>query len=134
MKIASWDLIPGIDVVARATDATWFEWDDVSRPFHLRWAGFYQWHCTAMALKPSPYQAVQGMKVAEELIKEDPENPSNPFHWDEVRMNLPGATTYIPALPMVSKDLPWREPHHVRQRYICQRSTHDKPHPQRMNV
>jgi hypothetical protein len=30
MKVASWDLIPGIDAVARAANATWFEWDDGS--------------------------------------------------------------------------------------------------------
>jgi hypothetical protein len=42
MKIASWDLIPGIDAVARAANASWFEWDDGSRPFHWRWPEFYQ--------------------------------------------------------------------------------------------
>jgi hypothetical protein len=42
MKSASWDLIPGIDAVARAANATWFEWDDGSLPFHWRWPEFHQ--------------------------------------------------------------------------------------------
>jgi hypothetical protein len=42
MKAGSWDLVPGIDAVARAANATWFEWEDGSRPFHWRWPEFYQ--------------------------------------------------------------------------------------------
>jgi hypothetical protein len=56
-----------------------------------------------MGLKPSPHQAVQGMMVAEELIKGDPEDPSNPFRWDVVRLNLPGPKAHNPAPPWVSK-------------------------------
>jgi hypothetical protein len=61
------------------------------------------WQRAAMGLKPSPCQAVQGMMVAEELIKGDPEDPSNPFRWDVVRLNLPGPKECNPALPWVSK-------------------------------
>jgi hypothetical protein len=61
------------------------------------------WQRAAMGLKPLPYQAVQGMMVAEELIKGDPDDPTNPFRWDEVRMNLPGSPGFNPALPWVSK-------------------------------
>jgi hypothetical protein len=61
------------------------------------------WQRAAMGLKPSPYQAVQGMMVAEELIKGDPADATNPFRWDAVRMNLPGKKDYNPALPWVSK-------------------------------
>ena len=35
-------LFPEADVVARVPNATWFEWDNGSRPFHLRWPSFYQ--------------------------------------------------------------------------------------------
>jgi hypothetical protein len=56
-----------------------------------------------MGVKPSPCQAVQGMMVAEELIKGDPGDPTNPFRWDVVRLNLPGPKEYNPALPWVSK-------------------------------
>ena len=252
MKAASWDLVPGIDAVARASNASWFEWDDGSRPFHWRWPEFYQklirdgvnvhfisekpefkrpqaenrnpgmmekmrakldkvrkrryiapgfvssltsffavpkgsddirmvydasvsglndsiwvprfpsptirthlraveegtyladldigemflnfvshsdlralcgvdltkyggtikefetvawevWQRAAMGLKPSPCQAVQGMMVAEELIKGDPKDPTNPFKWDQVRLNLPGSKDYDLTLPWVSK-------------------------------
>jgi hypothetical protein len=61
------------------------------------------WQQVVMGLKPSPYQAVQGMMVAEEIIKGDPANTRNPFRWDVVRLNLPGSTNYDPALPWVSK-------------------------------
>jgi hypothetical protein len=64
------------------------------------------WQRAAMGLKPSPYQAVQGMMVAEELIKGDPGGsggPTNPFRWDKVHMNLPGSPEFNPALPWVSK-------------------------------
>jgi hypothetical protein len=56
-----------------------------------------------MGLKPSPYQSVQGMMVAEELIKGNPEDPKTPFKWDMVWMNLPGSKDYDPTLPWVSK-------------------------------
>jgi hypothetical protein len=59
------------------------------------------WQRADMGLKPSPYQAVQGRMVAEELIKGD--RSDNPFCWDSVRMNLPGSKTYDPSLPWVSK-------------------------------
>jgi hypothetical protein len=61
------------------------------------------WQRCAMGLKPSPYQAVQAMMVAEEFIRGDPHDPHNPYRWDEVRMNLPGQLDYDPTLPWVSK-------------------------------
>jgi hypothetical protein len=42
------------------------------------------WQRAAMSLKPSPYQAVQGMMVTEELIKGDPADSTNSFKWDKV--------------------------------------------------
>jgi hypothetical protein len=61
------------------------------------------WQRAAMGLKPSPYQAVQGMMVAEEYIRGDRMDLKNPFRWDAVRMNLPGQVNYDPTLPSVSK-------------------------------
>jgi hypothetical protein len=54
------------------------------------------WQRAAMGLKPPPYQAVQGMMVAEEVIRGDSKDSKNPFRWDTVRMNLPG-TSGIPS-------------------------------------
>ena len=45
------------------------------------------WQRCAMGLKPSPYQALQAMMVAEEIIGGDPQDPENPYRWDVVRMN-----------------------------------------------
>jgi hypothetical protein len=36
MKAANWDLVPGINAVARGANSSWFEWDDGSRPLHRR--------------------------------------------------------------------------------------------------
>jgi hypothetical protein len=74
--------------------------DDVDELGQIVWE---VWQRCAMGLKPSPYQAVQAMMVAEETIRGDPKDPKNPYRWDVVRMNLPGKTDYDPTLPWVSK-------------------------------
>ena len=61
------------------------------------------WHRAGMGLKSSPYQACQGMMVAEQIILGNPSNKHNPFRWDEVRVNLPGSDNYDPSLPWISK-------------------------------
>jgi hypothetical protein len=62
-----------------------------------------QWTRAAMGLKSSPYQAVQAMLVAKEVVRGDQKDPENAYRWDEVRMNLPGMHSYDPALPWASK-------------------------------
>lgn len=42
MSICSRDLLPGMDAIARASKATWWNWDDGSRPFHWRWPAEYR--------------------------------------------------------------------------------------------
>jgi hypothetical protein len=56
-----------------------------------------------MGFKSSPYQCVQAMGVAEEVICGDRLDLKNVFRWDRVRMNLPGMVEYDPSLPWVSK-------------------------------
>jgi len=56
-----------------------------------------------MGLRPSPYQAVQGALVAEELILGDHDDPTNIFRWDKVILNLPGAAGYDPSKAWVYK-------------------------------
>jgi hypothetical protein len=56
-----------------------------------------------MGLKPSPYQAVQGLGFAEEKIRGDRKDPKNIYRWKKVRQNLPGSKNYNPRLPWVSK-------------------------------
>jgi hypothetical protein len=52
------------------------------------------WLRAAMGLKSSPYQAVQALGFAEEVIRGDRRS---------VRQNLPGSEGYDPALPWISK-------------------------------
>lgn len=58
-----------------------------------------RWCRCAMGLKSSPYQAVQAVMVAEELIRGDRKDQDNVFAWDVVRLNLPGKEDYDPTLP-----------------------------------
>ena len=74
--------------------------DDVDELGQVLWE---VWQRCAMGLKPSPYQAVQAMMIAEEVIRGDPKDSKNPYRWDVVRMNLPGRPDYDPTLPWVSK-------------------------------
>jgi hypothetical protein len=62
-----------------------------------------RWVRAAMGLKSSPYQAVQAILVAKEVILGDRRDPANVFRWDDIPMNLPGSPKYDPALPWVSK-------------------------------
>ena len=56
-----------------------------------------------MGLKSSPYQTVQAVLVAEEVIRGDRGSEQNVLKWDNVRMNFPGQEDYDPSLPWVSK-------------------------------
>jgi hypothetical protein len=62
-----------------------------------------RWTRAAMGLRSSPYQAVQAMTIAEEVILGDPRDETNPFRWARVQLNLPGQREYNPSLPWVSK-------------------------------
>jgi hypothetical protein len=56
-----------------------------------------------MGLQSSPYQAVQAMGVAEEVVCGVRKVPTNVYPWDTVRMNLQGTSDYRPNIPWVSK-------------------------------
>jgi hypothetical protein len=62
-----------------------------------------RWTRCAMGLKPSPYQTTQAMLFAKDVIHGDLNYKHNVFHWDNVRMNLPGREDYDPCLPWVYK-------------------------------
>jgi hypothetical protein len=61
------------------------------------------WQRAAMGLRSLPYQAVQAMGVAEEVIRGDRKDSQNVYRWDFVRMNLPGSEGYDPSKPWASK-------------------------------
>jgi len=55
-----------------------------------------------MGLRPSPYFAIQGTYMAEELVMGDRRDPTNPMQWETVALNLPGASDYDPTKPWVA--------------------------------
>jgi hypothetical protein len=61
------------------------------------------WQRAAMGLRSSPYQAVQAMGVAKEMIWGKRKDPNNVFRWDYVRLNLPRSAGYDPSKAWVSK-------------------------------
>ena len=61
------------------------------------------WMRSAMGLKTSPYNAVQGSQRAKRIILGDPRDPLNPFHWATIKLNLPGTENYNPAEPWILK-------------------------------
>jgi hypothetical protein len=62
-----------------------------------------RWCRSLMGCKSLPYQLVQGISVAEELIRGNPLDTNNLFRWDWVRMNFPGSTRYECGKLWVSK-------------------------------
>jgi hypothetical protein len=49
-----------------------------------------------MGFVSSPYTAVQGTLIAEEVMRGHPSDDNNVFRWDEVILNLPGSQDYNP--------------------------------------
>jgi hypothetical protein len=62
-----------------------------------------RWTRLAMGLRNSPYNAVQAMLMAEEMILGDRHSPENVFRWESVRLNLPGDNLYDPSKSWVCK-------------------------------
>jgi hypothetical protein len=56
-----------------------------------------------MGFRFSPYQAVQGILFAEQIIRGDRFDTGNVLKWDRIDLNLPGSLTYSPAKSWVSK-------------------------------
>ncbi len=73
------------------------EVDPETKKLWERWS-----HC-AMGLQTSPYQAIQGMLWAKELIMGDRSDSDNIFRWDRLELNIPGMATYDPLKVWVCK-------------------------------
>jgi len=56
-----------------------------------------------MGLKPSPEWACRFYYLAEEFVRGDESDPSNPLHWDSIVLNLIGNANFNPSLPNVFK-------------------------------
>jgi hypothetical protein len=58
-----------------------------------------RWTQVAMGLKSYPYQVVQAILVAKEVIWGDRSDPANGFRWDTVWLKLQGSKQYDSRLP-----------------------------------
>jgi hypothetical protein len=61
------------------------------------------WVRTWMGSRPSPYNAVLYYYLAEEFIRRNVLDKSNPFFWDDLVLNLPGSPTFDPTRLKVIK-------------------------------
>jgi hypothetical protein len=66
-------------------------------------ARWYHWVQNAMGFAPSPYNLIKMALIAEEVIRGNRTDPSNPFHWEKVRLNLPGSAAYEPTISWICK-------------------------------
>jgi len=81
-------------------DITPFFPDEVAEEGKVKWL---RWVRSAMGLRNSPYNAIQGVLFAEEVIKGNPLDSQNVFRWDVLDFNMPGDPNYEPGRPWLSK-------------------------------
>lgn len=81
-------------------DLTPFFPEELAETNHLLWE---HWERCGMGFRFSPYQTVQGMLFAEEVIRGDPADTSNVLAWDIIVLNLPGDPIYDPSKCWVFK-------------------------------
>ena len=62
-----------------------------------------RWVRCLMGFKPSPYITTQTFAWGEEIIQGNRLDPTNPFFWDKLILNLPGTPNYQPDKPWVYK-------------------------------
>jgi len=62
-----------------------------------------QWNRIFMGFRSSPYHAVKTYNWCLDLVRGNPNDASNPFAFDSVRLNLPGSKNYDPTLPWLTK-------------------------------
>lgn len=73
--------------------------EDDGKVTFVRW---YHWVRNLMGFKPSPYGSIKTALVAEEVVRGDRHDPTNPYQWDRVNLNLPGPG-FNPTKAWVSK-------------------------------
>lgn len=72
----------------------------MSRSLRRHWK---RWTQNFMGMRDSPYQSIQMMIIAKFIAYGDHKDRRNPFHWEEIILNLPGLWNYDPTLPWVFK-------------------------------
>lgn len=68
-----------------------------------RTRGYERWSRNFMGMRDSPYRSMQMMLMAKNCAYGNRCDPSNPFRWERVILNLPGSEGYDPSLPWVMK-------------------------------
>ena len=69
-----------------------------------------RWTRCLMGVKGSPYQTIKTMLWAEDIVRGERKDDSNPFRWSYIKLNLPGSKDYDPSVPWVAK---------TRLLYLC---------------
>lgn len=129
---APWFPLPTVDCLVRSLEPGYFMADnDVGEMFHnfmlhkelRKYCGldltlffknefnvvydkgklWERWNRLAMGLRNSPYNAIQGMMIAKEMILGDSTDDKNVFRWASVRINLPGSESYDPTKSWITK-------------------------------
>jgi hypothetical protein len=72
-------------------------------PYFSELTTWERWTRCVMGLKPSPHGCIRMDLLGDEVNKGNHLSPDNPFYYDRLRLNLPGAPDYNPSLPWVSK-------------------------------
>jgi hypothetical protein len=60
------------------------------------------WTRCVMGIRSSPHGCTMMEMISDEMARGKPSDPHNPFHFDVVRLNLPGSDTYDPSHPWIS--------------------------------
>jgi len=74
-------------------------WDFSEEECPHRWL---VWTQNLMGFKPSLFNSVRMFLIAEEMIRGDRHDTSNPFQWEAIELNLPGKEGYTPTRAWIS--------------------------------
>ncbi len=66
-------------------------------------ATWERWERNWMGLRDSPYQSLQWQVRLKYKVYGNQRDPRYPYHWDKVKLNLPGSKGYRSDLPWVMK-------------------------------
>lgn len=75
---------------------------DVS-PYLKECSTWMRWNRNFMGFKPSPYNTARMLTYANDVIRGDRHDPTNPFRWHSIALNLPGSPHYDPRKAWVMK-------------------------------
>ena len=91
--------VDGSDLLVEAEVRLWLKGCDYDYSKGL----ILTWDRPPMGMAGSPYQAIQTATRGKRLMLGDHQDPTNPFRWDKVVLNMPGQHSYDPRLPWIYK-------------------------------